>query len=95
MQPMQLGDINGLAIEAETPAEGRHQKADHDNAPAIVTGGGFVDGGVPEAFQCLSRFVSSSSWPGLTTQLADRQAQSFDRRRNVSSWHQAFGLDGS
>jgi hypothetical protein len=27
--------------------------------------------------------------------LADHQVQSFDRRRNVSSWHQAFGLDGS
>src|SRR5438132_1394703 len=40
---MQLGDIDALPIEAEPPAEGRHQEADRDEAPAIVADGGFVD----------------------------------------------------
>jgi len=46
MQAMQLGDIDALAIEAEPPAEGRHQKADRDDPPAIVTRRGLVDGDV-------------------------------------------------
>jgi hypothetical protein len=40
---MQFGDINALAIEAEPPAERRHQEADRDDPPAVITGGGLVD----------------------------------------------------
>ncbi|GCC49359.1 hypothetical protein chiPu_0033561, partial [Chiloscyllium punctatum] len=39
---VQLGDIDALAVEAETPAEGRQQEADGDDAPAFVTERGFV-----------------------------------------------------
>jgi hypothetical protein len=54
VQAMQFGDINALAIEADPPAERRHQKADHDDPPAFITGGGFVDGLFAEAIQHLS-----------------------------------------
>ena len=57
MQAMQFGDINRLAIEAKTPAEGRHQKANRDNAPAVVTGGGFADDDVIGSVQ------RRSLWP--------------------------------
>ncbi len=46
MQPVQLGEIDALTVEAESPAEGRHQKADRDDAPAIVTDRGLVDDGM-------------------------------------------------
>ena len=42
VQPLQLGDIDALAIEAERPAEGRQQEADGDDAPAVVADRGFV-----------------------------------------------------
>ena len=43
MQPMQFGQIDALTVEAEAPAEGRHQKADRDDAPALVAGRGLID----------------------------------------------------
>ena len=42
VQPLQLGDIDALAVEAERPAEGRQQEADDDDAPAVVADRGFV-----------------------------------------------------
>jgi hypothetical protein len=42
---MQLGQINALAVEAEPPAEGRDQKTDRNDAPALVTDRGFIDDG--------------------------------------------------
>jgi hypothetical protein len=50
---MQLGDIDALAIEAEPPAERRHQKADHDDPPAVIAGGCFVDDSTFGAIQQL------------------------------------------
>src|SRR4051794_34233280 len=61
---MQFGDVNALAVEAEPPAKGREQEADHDNAPAVVADRGFVDGG---GGGCVQFSVSSltPSCPGL------------------------------
>ena len=42
VQPLQLGDIDALAVEAERPAEGRQQEADGHDAPAVVADRGFV-----------------------------------------------------
>src|SRR5216684_6907163 len=49
---MQLGEIDALAVEAETPAERRHQEADHDDPPAIIADGGFVGGCGFRTIQC-------------------------------------------
>ena len=46
MNAMQFGEINALAVEAECPAEGRDQKADRDDPPAVVADRGLVDGGL-------------------------------------------------
>ena len=46
MQAVQFGEIDALAIKAEAPAEGRDQKADRDDAPAVVAGRGLVEGDV-------------------------------------------------
>ncbi len=70
MQAMQLSDIDALAIEAEPPAERRHQKADRDDPPAFVPGGGLVDDFFTEAIQHLSLWLFSPSWPGIVVCLA-------------------------
>src|SRR5262245_33794816 len=44
-QPLQLGNIDALAIEAEPPAEGCQQEAYGHDAPAVVTERGFVYSG--------------------------------------------------
>ena len=43
MNAMQFGEIDALAVEAECPAEGRDQKADRDDPPAVVADRGFID----------------------------------------------------
>jgi hypothetical protein len=54
VQPMQLGEVNALAVKPEGPAEGRYQKAHRDDPPAFITGGGFDDGDVTGCVQRLS-----------------------------------------
>ena len=44
MQAMQLGEIDGLAVEAEAPAERRQQEAHRHDPPAVVMRRALVDG---------------------------------------------------
>ena len=63
---MQLGEIDGLPIEAEAPAEGRDQKADGDDPPAVIAERGFVDGKVTRAVQfVVSCFLHRCSFPSV------------------------------
>jgi hypothetical protein len=63
VQPLQLGDINALAIEAEGPAKRRQQEANGDDAPAVVADRGFVNRGVVVGVQRISlrccRFIAA------------------------------------
>lgn len=43
MELLQLGKIDGLAVEAEGPGEGGHDEADGDHAPAAVADRHLVD----------------------------------------------------
>jgi hypothetical protein len=72
VQPMQLGDIDALAVEAEPPAKSRQQEADDDDTPAVVADRGFIDGGVIGGVQrCLLLSVlATSSCPGEVVCLA-------------------------
>jgi hypothetical protein len=38
MQALQLGEIDAVAVEPETPAGERHQEARRDHAPAEIAG---------------------------------------------------------
>ncbi len=83
VQPVQLGDIDALAIEAEPPAERRQQETDDDDAPAVVADRGFVDGGVSGGVQwCLLLLVlATSSCPGLSrASTSSRGAKDVDGR---------------
>ena len=66
LQPMQFGQIDALAIEAEPPAEGRDQKADRDDAPALVTDRGLVDDDRTGAGGVHASLAGKSGIAGLT-----------------------------
>ena len=53
MGPVQLGNVDALTVEAESPAESRHQETDRDDAPAIVPDGGFINGRAAGGVQLL------------------------------------------
>ena len=82
VQPMQLGDIDALAVEAEPPAESRQQEADDDDAPAVVADRGFVDGGKIGGVQrCFFFWSCYIVMPGLVP-------------ASTSSRHGAKDVDG-
>ena len=84
VQPLQFGDIDALAIEAEPPAERRQQEADNDDAPAVVVDRGFVQRGVVASVQDLASMLFSHrharACPGHPRRSCRRQAKDVDGR---------------
>ena len=92
VQPLQLGDIDALAIEAERPAEGRQQETDDDDAPAVVADRGFVQ----EACSCgRPRDVSSSLSSSLPRLSRHMSATANKATRAINSTRAELSADGS
>src|SRR3954467_15048036 len=94
VQAIQFGEVHALAIEAKRPPESRHQKADGDDAPALVSCRGFPADVTGYIHQCLS--LEPTIWIQAPPKLSGRRPQRFDYRRIVSlacAW--LFGLEGS